>query len=208
MIQGDRPGTHIVNAWPDNALKVVSKTPLKPNTWQHVCVVYDGSGKAAGVKVYIDGVLGSPLDDEVKRVMKETFMTPDTGPDAGDLRTIRQKLLIVRDGIAGDVTLKAAKGDLIAHAVKEQRTTTRKEALGELSDARAKELSNSPAVAGAVNANAWSSPRRTSRPVSCCSRCSWRGRRSCSRRRPISARSSTSRTMPRRRTRLRVRLCC
>src|SRR5262249_16464154 len=66
-LEGDRPGTHIVSAWPDNALKVVSKTPLKPNTWQHVCVVYDGSGKAAGVKVYIDGVL-QPLEVQADKL--------------------------------------------------------------------------------------------------------------------------------------------
>jgi len=56
-LEGDKVGTHIVDKWPDNALKVVSQTPLKANEWTHVCVVYDGSRKAAGVKVYYDGKL-------------------------------------------------------------------------------------------------------------------------------------------------------
>ena len=47
---------HIVNKWPDNAFKVTAKTPLQPNQWYHVFVTYDGSGKAAGVKVYVNGV--------------------------------------------------------------------------------------------------------------------------------------------------------
>lgn len=56
-LQDDRIGTHIVSAWPENALKVVSKTPLKPKQWHHVFVTYDGSKKTAGVKIYIDGIL-------------------------------------------------------------------------------------------------------------------------------------------------------
>ncbi|MEZ5328514.1 MAG: DUF1553 domain-containing protein [Verrucomicrobiales bacterium] len=54
-LQGGAIGTHIINAWPDNALKVVAKKPLTPDTWQHVVMTYDGSGKAAGVKLYVDG---------------------------------------------------------------------------------------------------------------------------------------------------------
>jgi mono/diheme cytochrome c family protein len=54
-LEADKVGTHIVNKWSDDALKVVSQTPLKVNEWTHVCVTYDGSKKAAGVKVYYNG---------------------------------------------------------------------------------------------------------------------------------------------------------
>jgi hypothetical protein len=54
-LENDRVGMHIVNQWPENALKVTSKTPLKPGQWHHVFVTYDGSAKAAGVKVFVDG---------------------------------------------------------------------------------------------------------------------------------------------------------
>ena len=36
--ENDRVGMHIINAWPDDALKVVARTPLQPNQWYHVCV--------------------------------------------------------------------------------------------------------------------------------------------------------------------------
>lgn len=62
-IQGDRIGTHIVHKWQEDALKVVAKTPLKVNTDHYVFVTYDGSAKAAGVKIYVDGVL-QPVDIE------------------------------------------------------------------------------------------------------------------------------------------------
>jgi hypothetical protein len=40
----------------------MTKNPLNPpNDWHHVFVTYDGSAKAAGVKVYLDGVL-QPTD--------------------------------------------------------------------------------------------------------------------------------------------------
>jgi hypothetical protein len=47
---------HIVNTWPANAIKVRTKNQIKSKQWQHVFVTYDGSSKAAGVKIYFDGV--------------------------------------------------------------------------------------------------------------------------------------------------------
>jgi Protein of unknown function (DUF1553)/Protein of unknown function (DUF1549)/Concanavalin A-like lectin/glucanases superfamily/Planctomycete cytochrome C len=54
--QNEQVGTHIVNRWPDDALKVVSKNPVPRNKWNHVFVTYDGSGKAASVKIYVNGI--------------------------------------------------------------------------------------------------------------------------------------------------------
>ena len=60
-MEQDKIGMHIISAWPDNALKVVAQTPLQPRQWVHVLATYDGSGKAAGVKVYLNGV-PQPVD--------------------------------------------------------------------------------------------------------------------------------------------------
>ncbi len=60
-MEQDKLGMHIINAFPENALKVTSKMPLQPNQWYHVVVTYDGSSKAAGVKLYVNGTL-QPLD--------------------------------------------------------------------------------------------------------------------------------------------------
>lgn len=54
-IEGNKPGVHIINAYPENALKVVSNTPLPINQWAHVTIVYDGTAKATGVKIYVNG---------------------------------------------------------------------------------------------------------------------------------------------------------
>jgi Protein of unknown function (DUF1553)/Protein of unknown function (DUF1549)/Concanavalin A-like lectin/glucanases superfamily/Planctomycete cytochrome C len=56
-LEGDKVGTHIVSKWQDDALKVVAQTPLTLNQWTHVCLTYDGSKKAAGIRVYYNGRL-------------------------------------------------------------------------------------------------------------------------------------------------------
>ena len=56
-VEGRKVATHLVNKWPENALKVVGRGELPLNTWTHVLVTYDGSSQAAGVKIYINGEL-------------------------------------------------------------------------------------------------------------------------------------------------------
>lgn len=54
-MQNGRIGTHIVSAWPKDALKAVTQTPLPANRWTHVAITYDGSAKLGGIKIYVDG---------------------------------------------------------------------------------------------------------------------------------------------------------
>lgn len=54
-VQARRIGTHIISTWSDDALKVVAQAQVKGNEWTHVAVTYDGSSKAAGVKIYYNG---------------------------------------------------------------------------------------------------------------------------------------------------------
>jgi hypothetical protein len=54
--RGNRFGVHIVAAWPENAIKVVTKDAvIKPGKWMHLFVTYDGSSDASGVKLYFNG---------------------------------------------------------------------------------------------------------------------------------------------------------
>jgi hypothetical protein len=54
-MEDGKVGTHIVSHWMDDALKVVSANAIPAKVWSHVFVTYDGSGKADGVKIYING---------------------------------------------------------------------------------------------------------------------------------------------------------
>lgn len=54
-LEGRKPALHLIHKWPDNALKVIARKELPKDKWSHVCVTYDGSSKAAGVKIFING---------------------------------------------------------------------------------------------------------------------------------------------------------
>jgi hypothetical protein len=56
-VQNGQFGTHIISKWQTDALKVVAGPRVKPNEWNHVFITYDGSGKAAGVQIYVNGVV-------------------------------------------------------------------------------------------------------------------------------------------------------
>jgi hypothetical protein len=48
-------GVHLIDVWPRNALKVLTQQPLARDKWSHVVATYDGSSKAAGVTLYVNG---------------------------------------------------------------------------------------------------------------------------------------------------------
>ncbi len=45
----------LISNWPDNAIVVRTKESFNNNEWKHLAFTYDGSGKAAGLKVYLNG---------------------------------------------------------------------------------------------------------------------------------------------------------
>jgi hypothetical protein len=72
-VQNDRVGAHIIHKWQEDALKVVSRNPVNPGAWHHLFVTYDGSHRAAGVTVYVDGV---PQQTDVEAdALKSTIRT-------------------------------------------------------------------------------------------------------------------------------------
>ncbi len=54
-LESGRPAVHIINKWPDTAIKVIGQPMLPSDQWSHVTVTYDGSQKAKGVSIYVDG---------------------------------------------------------------------------------------------------------------------------------------------------------
>ncbi|MEY3529438.1 MAG: hypothetical protein RLZ70_506 [Verrucomicrobiota bacterium] len=62
-IENGNPAMHIIQNWSGQALKVRSAGVIPLNKEVEVIVTYDGSGKAEGVKFYIDGDLQANLVD-------------------------------------------------------------------------------------------------------------------------------------------------
>lgn len=60
-IEGDRIGLHVKSNWvgvgsdQNRLIKVLATISLADDTWHHVALSYDGSGKASGVSILIDG---------------------------------------------------------------------------------------------------------------------------------------------------------
>ncbi|WP_442505586.1 DUF1553 domain-containing protein [Novipirellula sp. SH528] len=56
FVAGGSVAMHLVQDWPENGLKVMTdKRVLNNNQWHHVCVSWDGSGNASGVRIFVDG---------------------------------------------------------------------------------------------------------------------------------------------------------
>ncbi|MBL8850412.1 MAG: DUF1553 domain-containing protein [Planctomycetaceae bacterium] len=102
-LEARRAGMHIVSEWPGQALKVVGKAQLPANEWTHVAVSYDGSGKAAGVKVYYNGVVQQlnveqdSLSGSIKtavpfRIGMRSNESPLTGANLQDLRLYTREI--------------------------------------------------------------------------------------------------------------------
>ncbi len=52
---GGRPMVHLIDNWPGDALKVVSKEVIPLKKWSHIAVSYDGSRQPQGIAVFING---------------------------------------------------------------------------------------------------------------------------------------------------------
>ncbi|HVX59029.1 MAG TPA: DUF1553 domain-containing protein [Pirellulales bacterium] len=47
----------LVHQWASSAIELTTESRFAPHEWHHVAVTYDGSGKAAGLKIYVDAEL-------------------------------------------------------------------------------------------------------------------------------------------------------
>lgn len=73
-IQGGKPTVHLIHKWPEEAITVSAKDALPFDTFQHIAFSYDGSGKAAGVKIFVNGkAIPTKTDkDKLTGTMKTT----------------------------------------------------------------------------------------------------------------------------------------
>ncbi len=55
IVNDGRFEMHLVHELPNDAIKVKTKDKFVPKQWLHVLASYDGSGKSAGVKIFVDG---------------------------------------------------------------------------------------------------------------------------------------------------------
>jgi hypothetical protein len=73
----------VMRHWPGNAVGVRTKSRIAKNEWTHIAWSWDGSGHAAGLKIYLDG---HPAQTTVvnDRLWKTINAYGDLGPSSGD----------------------------------------------------------------------------------------------------------------------------
>jgi hypothetical protein len=64
LIEDGHLTASLVHFWPGDALAIRSVAPVEPGEWTHVAFTYDGSSRASGLRLFIDGV---PAETEVMR---------------------------------------------------------------------------------------------------------------------------------------------
>ncbi len=55
LIENGRLSVGLIHFYPGNAIRVVTQEPLEINAWKHVAIAYDGSSRAEGVTLFVDG---------------------------------------------------------------------------------------------------------------------------------------------------------
>jgi len=57
LIEDGRLSASLIHFWPGNAIRIRTREEMPLNTWQQITVTYDGSSRAEGLRMYIDGRL-------------------------------------------------------------------------------------------------------------------------------------------------------
>jgi hypothetical protein len=72
LLPDARLKVHLIHRWDGNAIAVITKSPISLDRWAHVGVTYDGSSRAAGITVFVNG---QPAEVLVERdSLKETIV--------------------------------------------------------------------------------------------------------------------------------------
>lgn len=120
----------LAHMWPQNAIRVVSQDTLTLDTWHHVTATYDGSSKAKGISLYVDG---SPVavdvvrDNLFKNIYYERvdvnltlgYRFRDTGFRAGHLDELR---IYDRELVPFEVAQLAGKSPLDAYLAQSEKS--------------------------------------------------------------------------------------
>ena len=80
-LEDGRPFFGLIHFWPGNAIAVRARDPLPLGHWSSLVITYDGSSRAEGIVIYVDGA-PVPVDVVRNRLVKDILY--DKG--AGDLQ--------------------------------------------------------------------------------------------------------------------------
>ena len=71
-----RVSMRLAHGWPFNAIQVLTQEPLKRDEWNHIAVSYNGSSRADGIEIFVNGVQ-QPLHIEHDKLFKNIAIPED-----------------------------------------------------------------------------------------------------------------------------------
>lgn len=72
----NRPTFILAHSWPQNALQITATDPLPIRKWSKVTITYDGSSRAAGLHLFVDGK-PAPVESDLDHLYKGILFKPD-----------------------------------------------------------------------------------------------------------------------------------
>jgi len=84
LIEDGRLKWSLIHFWPGDAISIRAKEPLAINQWTHVVVTNDGSGRAAGLRIFVNGT------QEATETVKDSLTRDITG-GGGDSITLGER---------------------------------------------------------------------------------------------------------------------
>jgi len=55
LLRDGKPTFSLIHFWPGNAIRVMARDPIPTSEWVHITATYDGSSRADGITLYING---------------------------------------------------------------------------------------------------------------------------------------------------------
>lgn len=86
MLKDNHLNFRISHAYPHDGISIISKETLQTNRWYHVAISYDGSSKAAGTNLFLDGKkipVTIELDKLVKNIRSQVNIQKQPYPYTG-----------------------------------------------------------------------------------------------------------------------------
>ncbi|MGL4513607.1 MAG: DUF1553 domain-containing protein [Lacipirellulaceae bacterium] len=75
ILEDGKPSVALVHFWPGDAIRLRARALLPLDRWVHLAVTYDGSSRAAGMRLYVDGVLATT--DVVRDCLTKSAVDPE-----------------------------------------------------------------------------------------------------------------------------------
>ncbi len=135
LFRGSRLSLRLIHHWPDDSIQVRTREPIVENGEHAIAITYDGSGKAAGVKIYIDGkvaetdVVADTLSGPIRNTAPLSIGDPQFGrPTMGSFDDLRLYSRALTASEIGELALhQPARAEIMILAKK--RDKSQKEAL-------------------------------------------------------------------------------